>query len=154
MYDVEKFIMERRPIFCKKCGGKLFYQAGGVYQCQDCESEEYDDFGRIKMFLEEHGPAPATEIEEETGVPLEIINLFLRHGRLEILEGSKFYIKCEKCGCALRYGRFCLDCTRQIAGQLMGPIYEVTGEKPKNAKPQEKMRFLGEEHDRKKKKGR
>lgn len=152
MYDMEKFIMERRPIFCKKCGGKLFYQNGGMYQCEDCGAEELDDFGKIKQFLEENGPAPETEIAEATEVPLEIIHLFLKHGRLEILEGSKFYIQCEKCGCALRFGRFCYSCTREIAGQLMGPMYEQTGEKPRDssAKPSERMRFL----DNRKKNGR
>ena len=29
MNDVEKLVMDRRPIFCKKCGGKLFYQNSG-----------------------------------------------------------------------------------------------------------------------------
>ena len=34
MKEIEKWIMERRPIFCKKCGGKLYYQSGGTYECE------------------------------------------------------------------------------------------------------------------------
>lgn len=149
MSDLEKFIMERRPVFCKKCKGKLFYQNGGMYQCQDCGAEELDDFGKIKEFLEENGPAPATEIAEATGIPIEIINLFLKYGRLEILEGSRFYIQCEKCGCALRYGRFCHDCAREITGKLMGAAYELTGEKPKagRMKTNDRMRFLNSKRE-------
>ena len=144
MNDVEKFLMERRPIFCKKCGGKLFYQSGGVYQCEDCGSEELDDFGVIKVYLEENGPSPATDIADGTGVPLEIVNLFLRYGRLEILEGSKYFIKCERCGCALRYGRFCYDCTKELTHKLLGTVFEVVGEKPKVLKGKKiaRMRFL------------
>ena len=131
MNDVEKFLMERRPIFCKKCCGKLFYKTGGIYLCEDCGAEEYDDFGKIKLYLEENGPSPATDISEATDVPLEIVTLFLKYGRLEIIENSKYYIKCERCGCALRYGRFCYSCTREIAGKLIGNVFEVVGEKPK-----------------------
>lgn len=144
MTDLEKRIMDRRPMFCKECGGKLFYQAGGSYKCEDCGAEEYDDFGKIKRYLEAHGPSPATFISEDTGVPLEIINLFLKNGRLEIPEGSKFYIKCERCGCALRFGRYCPGCTKELVGQLHGAMFEQMGEKPKQdiEKKKEKMHFL------------
>ena len=64
--------------------------------------------------------------------------------RFEIIENSKYYIKCERCGCALRYGRFCYSCTREIAGKLIGNVFEVVGEKPKfyRGKKSERMRFL------------
>lgn len=142
--DIEFKIMERRPIFCKNCGGKLFYQSGGLYRCEDCGEEELDDFGKIKQYLEEHGPSAATFISEGTGVSLEIINLFLKNGRLEIPEGSNFYIKCERCGCSLRFGRYCYSCTKELAGQLKGAMFEQMGEKPKSVQEKEKgkMHFL------------
>lgn len=148
--DVEKMIMERRPIFCKECGGRLFYEGEGAYKCHDCESIEFDDFGKIKRFLEKNGPSPATEIAAGTGVKLEIINIFLKNGRLEIPEGSNFYIKCERCGCALRYGRYCLKCTKELAGQLQGSFFEQMGEEPKTKidLKDEKMHYM----NRKKKK--
>ena len=80
MNDVEKLVMDRRPIFCKKCGGKLFYQNSGEYVCEDCGAAELDDFGKIKRYLDENGPTPASIISEDTGVALEIVNLFLRNG--------------------------------------------------------------------------
>ena len=144
MTDIDMKIMDRRPMDCKECGGKVFYQNSGIYQCEDCGAEEYDDFGKIKNYLEIHGPSPAPYISEDTGVPLEIISVFLRNGRLEIPEGSKYYIKCERCGCALRYGRYCPACTRELAGQLQGALFEQMGEKPKQEveKKKEKMHFL------------
>lgn len=144
MRESERLVMDRRPIFCKKCGGKLFYQNSGEYRCEDCEATELDDFGKIKRFLEKNGPSPATEISEETGVALEIIDLYLKNGRLEIPENSKFYIKCERCGCALRFGRFCYGCTKELVGGLNGAMFEEMGEKPKSVEMKEKgkMRFL------------
>ena len=81
MTNIDMKIMDRRPMYCKECGGKLFYQNSGIYQCEDCGAEEYDDFGKIKNYLEIHGPSPAPYISEDTGVPLEIISVFLRNGR-------------------------------------------------------------------------
>lgn len=152
MTDVEQILMERRPIFCKKCGGKLFYQNSGVYQCEDCGAEELDDFGKIKQYLEKNGPSPASTISEETGVALEIVNLFLKNGRLEIPEGSRLYIKCERCGCSLRYGRYCYGCTRELAGQLKGVMFEQMGEKPKVDTDREngKMHYLDSNEKKKK----
>lgn len=144
MTDLEKLIMERRPIFCKKCGGKLYYQDSGYYQCEDCSAGEYDDFGKIKIYLEEHGPTPELWISRDTGVAVEIIELFLKNGRLEIPEGSKFYIKCERCGCALRFGRFCYGCTKELAGQLKGAMFEQMGEPPRVIKKDGKMHYLDE----------
>lgn len=140
--ELDRWVMERRPIFCKKCGGKLFYQSGGAYECELCQSEELDDFGKVKRYLDEHGPTPAATVSDETGVPVDILNVFLRNGRLEIPEGSKYYIKCEKCGCALRFGRYCQDCTKQMAGQLKGSYFEQMGEKPQRAVENAQMRFL------------
>ena len=144
MKNLKDFIMDRRPIFCKECGGRLFYQASGIYECGTCGEEDLDDFGKIKKYLDEKGRAvPAAIIADDTGVPIDIINTFLRNGRLEIPEGSNIYIKCEKCGCALRYGRYCYDCTKSLVGELHGAFFEHVGDQPKNEKKQEgKMRFL------------
>lgn len=137
--ELQKYFFEHVPVICQKCKGKMFYIGNGTYECEDCGLEELDDFGKIKQYLEEHGATPAIRISEATGVRLDIINVFLREGRLEIPEGSKFYIKCEKCGCALRYGKFCMDCTRQLVGQLRGAFYENMGEKPKTTPSSKEM---------------
>lgn len=50
---------------------------------------------------------------------------------MEIPEGSKYYLKCEKCGCSIRYGRFCPDCVRELAGEIKAVFHEDVGEKPK-----------------------
>lgn len=124
-------VMENRPVKCEKCGGKLFYAGGGMYSCEECEHTMFDDFGKVKLYLEEHGPTPLAIIAEDTKIEPKVIEYFLRKGRVEIIEGSQYYIDCEKCGCAIRYGRFCPECTRQLAGGIKAVFNEEMGERPK-----------------------
>ena len=141
---LEKVFLANRPVICHTCNGKLMYIGGGKYRCEKCNIEFYDDFGKIKEFLDEHGPAPALLIAEKTGVKLDLIDLFLRKGRLEIIENSPVYINCEKCGCAIRYGRYCPHCARLLLGGIMALFHEDTGECPKNSPKLKdgKMHFL------------
>lgn len=130
MTKEEKRFLEHRPVYCEDCGGKMFYQDAGMYQCEECGNIALDDFGKIKEYLDEHNGATAKEISIETGVELKIIGMFLKDGRLQIPNGSKMFIKCERCGCSLRNGRYCEDCTKELAGQLEGAFYESAGQKP------------------------
>lgn len=133
MKDTEvKWILENRPIECSKCKSPLFYKGSGKYACQSCGNVEYDDFGKVKAYLDEHGVSSMGIISAETGVSMEKLHVMLREGRVEIPDGSKYYIKCEKCGCSIRYGRYCPDCARRIAAELNQAFYIADmGEKPK-----------------------
>jgi len=148
--DRDKFVkamLERKPERCTKCRGRLKYIGGGYYECFDCGNREIDDFGKIKDFIDMHGPSPAIVISECTGVPVDLINGMLKEGRLEIPEGSQIYIKCEKCGCSIRYGRFCPECIKQRTNTLMGVYFNPdVGERPKRDSGKNdsaRMRFLG-----------
>jgi ribosomal protein S27AE len=134
-----KYILANRPVRCSECEGALFYHGSGRYICGTCGHIEYDDFGKVKAYVKEHGASSAIEIEAGTGVSLSKIELMLREGRLEIPEGSKYYIKCEKCGCAIRYGRLCPDCARTSSNNLQSALnVDGVGEKPKQSG---KMRY-------------
>ena len=93
---LEKLIVDNKPVQCTKCNGKMKYLQGGMYQCMECGYESLDDFGKVKQFLNENGPTSALIISKATGVNAEIVEMFLKQGRLEIPENSKYYIKCEK----------------------------------------------------------
>ena len=127
------------PVICKKCGGKMLYKHAGIYECESCKEQELDDFGRIKQYIEEHGPTSAVILAEETGVSTDKITQFLKAGRVEIPQGSNVFIKCEKCGCDIRFGRFCPECAAG-SGEKRGFFNEV-GERPKGNGSGE-MRFL------------
>ena len=147
--EKDKFIkamVERKPERCSVCHGRLRYIGGGQYECFDCGHQEIDDFGKVKQFVDEHGPSPAIVISECTGVPVDLINGMLKEGRLEIPDGSSVYIKCEKCGCSIRYGRYCPECLKQRTNSLMGIYFNPdVGERPSNNPVQQtgRMHFLG-----------
>lgn len=145
MTEIEEVFLEHRPLFCEECGGKMFYQDGGLYQCRDCGAEQLDDYGKIKKYLEENEGASAVTVSQETGVELAVVSMFLKDGRIRIPSGSRLFIKCERCGCSLQFGRFCEECTADLAGQLKSAFYENIGEKPrdiKTHKDREKMRYF------------
>lgn len=86
---------------------------------------------------------PVMIISKATEVSTEVIEIFLRQGRVEIPEGSKYYISCEKCGCSIRYGRFCPECVSELAGGIKSLFYADMGEKPKHDNSMYgKMHFL------------
>lgn len=127
-----RMILADRPMECSKCNSSLFYKGSGKYICRTCGNEEYDDFGKVKKYIDENGISTAGTIALDTGVSLEKINIMLREGKVEIPEGSDQYIECEKCGCSIRYGRYCPDCVRRTANDLKKAFYvEGMGEKPK-----------------------
>lgn len=141
--EIESIVMASRPISCPRCKGKLFYIGSGRYKCERCENEVMDDFGKVKEFLEENGPSSAVEIAESTGVRVDVIEFFLKKGRLEIIENSQFYLQCEKCGCAIRYGRYCPQCAKSLLGGIKAVFHEDVGECPKNpTKTEGKMHYF------------
>ncbi|MBO7353261.1 MAG: hypothetical protein J6U61_03280 [Lachnospiraceae bacterium] len=83
------------------------YPGFGSKYCPDCRKIDEENRDKVKEYLREHGTANMVEISENTGVSKHDINQYLRDGMLEIPEGSPIYIKCEKCGCDIRSGRWC-----------------------------------------------
>ena len=45
----------------------------GVYKCERCGREYYDDFKKIRNFLEKNGPSSALDISRGTGVAMPTI---------------------------------------------------------------------------------
>ena len=41
---------------CPKCGTTMVYAYGEMYECPKCGDKEYTDFGKIREYLETHGP--------------------------------------------------------------------------------------------------
>ena len=61
------------PMQCEYCGEPLPPGEMGVYKCVRCGREHYDEFKKIRNFLEENGPASALEISRGTGVAVPTI---------------------------------------------------------------------------------
>ena len=129
--ELARHIIDRRPVACSECGGKLKYEGGGEYKCIECHEISYDEFGKVRKYLYDNGPSPAPEVVAATGVSNQIVIELLKEGRIELIENSKFFLRCEKCGCSIRYGRICPDCARRLADNLDQAMKESVGEKPK-----------------------
>lgn len=133
-----------RPTNCKKCNERYVYKAFGEYLCPKCGYIEFDEYGKIRKYLEDNGPQPAISISMATKIPVSVINQYLREGRLEIPEGSEIFIQCEICKADIRYGRYCPACAAKLSKEFKSALMpSEIGEEPKRVKG--KMRFIDSE---------
>lgn len=79
----DQLILEPNTIFCEKCHGNMLLKGSGLYSCTECGWEYLSQIGKIKQYIEEHGPSTAAELSKQTGVSQEMINKFLADGRIE-----------------------------------------------------------------------
>ena len=142
MVQREKKLVRKNALYsdddnfvCPNCDILMKYKHGGLFVCEKCGAEQLNDFGKVKKYLNEHGPTNAIELAANTGVRRSRIGEFLRLGKVEIPEGSATFIHCKSCGTAIRFGNYCAYCvhTKNIQGAYIGDT-------PK--KVPEKMRFL------------
>lgn len=114
MDSLDFFDVYHVPRLCVKCRGVMVYKGVGEYRCEDCDHLDYDDYGKVRLFIEQHRGATTVEIEAYTGVSQRIIRKLLRDGRLEIAENSKMFLRCERCGKNIRSGQYCPECETAI----------------------------------------
>lgn len=110
---MDSFLIEDKyhiPRVCEKCGGVMIFKGVGEYHCEDCDAVDYDDYGKVRLFIEEHPGATAAQIEAEIGVSQRTIRQMLKEGRLEVAADSATFLHCEICGKSIRSGRFCTEC--------------------------------------------
>lgn len=98
------------PRMCENCGGVMVFKGVGEYHCEDCGEVAYDDYGKVRLYIEEHRGATAAQIENAIGVSQRTIRKLLKEGRLEVAENSKTFLRCEVCGKSIRSGRYCPEC--------------------------------------------
>lgn len=98
------------PKICDKCGGVMIFKGIGEYRCEDCNALAYDDYGKVRSYLERNRGATAADVEAATGVKQKTIRLMLKESRLEVTDDSKAFMFCESCGKKIRSGRLCTQC--------------------------------------------
>ncbi len=107
-----------RPLTCSKCGGLMIFVGVGEYRCEDCKNVEYDDYGKVRLFIEQNRGATAAQIEKEIGVSQKAIRSMLRESKIEITAESRTFMKCDICGVNIRSGRYCSKCETAFHRQL------------------------------------
>jgi len=99
---------------CKECG-KLFQYDGISKLCYQCRKKDDEDFIRVREYVYENPGANIMTVADETGVSEDKILRYLREGRLEIVgDNPGLVLDCERCGKAIRTGRYCDECAREI----------------------------------------
>ncbi len=106
------------PRVCKICGGVMIFKGVGEYRCEDCGELDYDDYGKVRMYIEEHRGATAAQIENAIGVSQRSIRQMLKDGRLEVTQDSRTFLKCEICGKPIRSGQYCPECETAVHRNL------------------------------------
>lgn len=107
LLDISKL---NRPTFCSKCGGVMIFKGVGEYKCEECGTVDYDDYGKVRNYIEKNPGATAAAASAATGVSQKSIRGMLKEERLEIAANSASFLKCEVCGAQIRSGRFCKKC--------------------------------------------
>ncbi|MDE7018234.1 MAG: flagellar operon protein YvyF [Lachnospiraceae bacterium] len=108
--DFKDLDIYNRPRKCSECGGIMIFKGCGEYKCEKCRKIAYDDYGKVRNYVEKHRGATASQVSEATGVKQKTIRTMLKESRLEIADGSNSFMKCEMCGVSIRSGRVCSKC--------------------------------------------
>lgn len=100
----------QRPVVCSACQGILVYKGIGEYQCEVCGEFEYDEYGKVRNYLDKHRGANVAQISLETGVDQKAIREMVKENRFEVIDNPGGYIRCEMCGVDIKSGRYCPKC--------------------------------------------
>lgn len=98
------------PYECEYCKGDLVMVSLGTYQCVACGRNNYDDYRKIRNYIEKHGATPAAVIARNTKVKLKTIEQLFAEEYLEIPSSETTPIRCNKCGMPIRTGNYCDSC--------------------------------------------
>lgn len=104
--------------YCRDCK-KLFQYVTGPVLCHVCRKRDEEEFEKVRKFLREYPGANMQEVSSNTGVSPAKISRWLKEERLEVSEDSPVALNCEKCGVRIRSGRFCVECSKGLAKEMM-----------------------------------
>ena len=77
-----------RPTVCEACNSTdIAYNGLGEYHCKDCGTIMYDDYGRVRSYVEQHRGANEVDVSQATGVSRDKIRQFVREQRFEVVNG-------------------------------------------------------------------
>jgi flagellar operon protein (TIGR03826 family) len=103
---------------CSRCN-KIFMYVSGLRLCDSCKKLDEEDFERVRQFVRDFPGATIPEVSKETGVPSQMIYRYLKEGKLEVSESSPIALLCENCGKRIKSGRFCVDCSKRLANEMI-----------------------------------
>ena len=131
-------LVKKNGNFCLKCQCATRPVRDGVFRCPRCGEEYLSDFGKVRKYLEETGPATARQISLATGVPTESVTMLLEGNQLEMSEDSQVFLACEICGAPIKSGKICFACSTGIdpntANEKQRDLLKHVGDSPVSVK--------------------
>ncbi len=104
-----------KPVICSVCGGHMSFQGVGEYQCDKCGNLEYDAYGKVRLYIEQHPHnSRVADVEAGTGVPRKLIRQMLQDERIEVAPDSTVFLQCEICRRSIRSGKYCPECAMRV----------------------------------------
>lgn len=76
-------VEEGIPDKCSVCGGSLKYTGLGEYTCDKCGAVNYDNYGKVRTYIEHNPGATAIEVSKHTGVSKAAIKRLLDDDRIQ-----------------------------------------------------------------------
>lgn len=77
-----------KPKECSVCkSSDIEYLGLGQYRCKDCLNDMYDDYGKVRRYLEEHPGSTEVVVHAATGVSREVIRMFVQQDRIGVVNG-------------------------------------------------------------------
>ena len=110
---------KRRPEHCEKCGAEYKSLGFGKFLCPKCGNIGYDDYGKVRDYLEKNQGTITDMISSATGVSPDFINLLLSESLIRTADEYDSDLACQRCGRPILKGRFCQECVEELAGAIM-----------------------------------
>ena len=128
----EKLDFDPSMVICEECGGVVKYSGAGTYICTECGNKVFDDFGKVKNFLEKRGPSNIMEIAYGTGLERNVIAELLMDGRIQVARTTVDGKVCMNCGIPITHGKYCDNCAPMAAERRAGGAKKENKEKKSN----------------------
>lgn len=116
MNNFDMIIAMSTPKYCTECFGRRLRKTDlHTYVCESCNHEMYDDFGKIRNYLDQFPGANAMEISLGTGVSKDVIKECLKEGYLEVVPGARTISICTQCGRSTTNIGLCDFCREKLS---------------------------------------
>ncbi len=99
---------------CKICG-RGFMKTGSRSTCPNCAEKEENIFIEMKDYLYQYPDASMAEVSTQLDISEELIDDWIKQGRIELKTSTKKTYSCEMCGNPIHVGKICRKCQQKLS---------------------------------------